>query len=85
MVEGLEEFVFGCGEDLVGDEAGLFGGEAGGGFWGGGGGDPLAVLADFLMAKAEEAEAALAGGVCVVEEGEFESDVEEGLDEVGAF
>ncbi len=37
------------------------------------------------MADSEETETALLGWVGLVEEGEFEGDIEEGFDEVGAF
>jgi len=47
--EGLEDLFFCFREDLVGDEAGVFRGEAAGGLWGGGGGEPLTAFADLLM------------------------------------
>lgn len=85
LVEYGLNFLFGGGEDLIGDEACLVRREAGGWFRGRGGGNPLPGNADFLMAETYESEAALVGWVGLIEKRKFPLFVEPGFDEVVCF
>lgn len=79
LCEGGGEVFFGFGEDGVGDETRLFRRERAGGFGMGCRGDPLTFGADFLMRKAEEADAALLGFVDLEEQGKLEFFFEPGF------